>query len=178
MTEPKYIEQGARFDDSRAYRYHLWRRWKPGGTVLWIMLNPSTADETRLDPTLRRCLGFTIAWAERAINFAWCQPFGAFEVVNLYALRSTDPAGLWAVKDPIGPENDAVIRDRARWADLVIVGWGTNAKPERERQVAQLLADANVTARALKLTGKGSPGHPLYVAGDTEPFVWHAKGIR
>lgn len=171
MTEPVYTEATAAFDDDRIYRYNLLRRWAPGPTCLWIMLNPSTADETELDPTLRRCLGFTRSW-ETGNPRDPGEGFGAFEVCNLYALRSTKPRGLWRVDDPVGPDNDIWIGMAARRAALVIVGWGVNAKPERERHVAHLLADVGAQPHALRLTRQGSPGHPLYVPASTMPIPW------
>lgn len=193
MTDPVYIESSAVFDKDRIYRYSLVRRWKPGPMVLWVMLNPSTADETVLDPTLRRCLGFTQRWGHALGDF------GGFVVCNLYAFQSTDPKGLWERRtvdimspegvwmgtmivnppdDPVGPGNDDAIREAAKACDLTIVGWGGNAKPERERKVAQLLHDIGVKPQALRLSKDGSPGHPLYLPGNTKPFPWYAKGLR
>jgi hypothetical protein len=190
MAEPAYLESSAIFDDERIYRYNLLRRWASGPTCLWLMLNPSTADETKLDPTLRRCLAFTRAWnpgirqlivggEPKCFGFmSMHDHFGAFEVCNLYALRSTDPEGLWKVPDPVGPNNDVAIQTAAKRAHLVIVGWGDNAKPARERQIAQLLADVGVQPYALKLCKSGSPNHPLYLPETAKPFPWHAKGLR
>jgi hypothetical protein len=77
------------------------------------MLNPSTADAEKFDPTVRRCFGFARDWG-----------FGGLEVVNLFALRSTYPEQLKKVSDPVGPENDAVIRRAVKAADLVVASWG------------------------------------------------------
>lgn len=183
MTEPAYIESTASFDDERIYRYNLLRRWAPGPTALWLMLNPSTADEIRLDPTLRRCLGFTRSWHPGTYPIDVPDAYGAFEVCNIYALRSTKPAGLWRVADPVGPGNDAAIQAAAKRAAIVIVGWGGNAKPERERQVAQLLADIGVQPYTLQICKNGSPGHPLArgklrIPDSATPIPWHAKGLR
>lgn len=164
MAEPVYIEKSAAFDDERIYRYLLTRAWGTGPRLLWIMLNPSTADESVLDPTLRRCLGFAQAWG-----------FDGFEVCNLYALRSTDPRGLWRVADPVGPNNDAVIQAAAKHASLVMVGWGGNAKPARERQVAHLLADVGVQPLCIGVTAQGQPKHPLYLRADSERFHWRPR---
>lgn len=193
MAEPSYVDASAAFDASGAYRYELLRRWAPGPTCLWIMLNPSTADATKLDPTLRRCLGFTRSW-ETGNPRDPGEGFGAFEVCNLYAYRSPHPRDLWYERkivrddgcwtihrppdDPVGPNNDAAIQSAAKRASLVIVGWGVNAKPERERHVAQLLADVGVQPHALRVAKNGSPSHPLYLPETMRPFRWHAKGIR
>lgn len=190
MTEPAYIEQGATFNETRTHRYTLVRRWADGPMVLWIMLNPSTADETELDPTLRRCLGFTMDWIK-----GYDTKYGAFEVCNLYGFRSTHPRYLFhprpifdnaldivgyepAPTDPVGPENDAYILERAKCADLVMVGWGKNAKPERERKVAQMLADDHIQPHALRLIKNGSPEHPLYLPAALLPRPWLCKGLR
>lgn len=199
MIEPDYTESTASFDDDRIYRYSLLRRWATGPCALWVLLNPSKADEKKLDPTARRCLGFTRSWngpddsgrvlvsregvmgvrrahAEHVIVQGL--PFGAFEIVNLYAFQSKDPNDLWRVGDPVGPGNDAAIQAAAKRADLVMVGWGTNAKPDRERAVAQLLADVGVQPHALRIAKRGSPWHPLYLPETLRPFPWHARGLR
>ncbi len=105
----------ATFDPTRTYRFHLSRTWDPAGPVVaFVMLNPSTADAHRLDPTVRRCVGFAAAWG-----------FGALEVVNLFAFRATDPTDLSRCRDPVGTGNDRVVLEVARRADRVVVAWGT-----------------------------------------------------
>lgn len=151
----------AEFSSDRAYRYRLRRRWDDRPGVLWVMLNPSTADEYKNDNTLRRIT-----------RFSQREGFGALEVVNLYALVSTDPAGLWRAEDPTGPENDAAIALAAQQARGVIVAWGAGAPhPERIRTVLAIL-DANCPfARPLKCLGTtkdGSPRHPGRLAASTE----------
>ena len=87
---------GALFSPDRVYRYRLWRRWKPEEPALvYVMLNPSTADEIDSDATVTRCI-------ERARRMG----YGGIEVVNLFALRSTDPTALYRHEAPVGPEND------------------------------------------------------------------------
>jgi len=154
---------GATFDPTRTYRYRLWRKWGEGkGTVCWLMLNPSTADETVLDPTLRRCKGYSRAWG-----------YSGMEIINLYALRSTDPAGLWRVDDPVGPGNDEAILEAVEACDLVVAGWGGNAKPERVEFVRGLLSGTPIFC--LKTNGDGSPGHPLYLPKTLGPtLLWKA----
>src|SRR5512133_2959068 len=99
VSEPDYIASGATFSRDRRYRYSLWREWNRDlSRVAFVMLNPSTADEARLDPTIRRCLGYAHAWG--------C---GSFVVGNLFALRSTDPAALYRADDPVGRANDAAL---------------------------------------------------------------------
>jgi hypothetical protein len=168
MPEPTYIDQGAKFSPCRKYRYRLWRHWdalRPR-RVAFVMLNPSTADETKLDPTLRRCLGFAQAWG-----------YGGFEIVNLFALRSTDPAALRGHADPVGPENDAALLDAAIDCNLLICGWGVHGTLlDRARLTEQLLG--GVDLHALRLTQAGAPGHPLYLPADLKPVLYRkARGV-
>lgn len=153
----EYESHGAEFDAQRVYRYSLHRMWGDGSqsdwrTVLWIMLNPSTADENVLDPTLRKCQEFTRLWG-----------FDGFEVVNLFALRSTDPSGLYEVADPVGPENDAFIYRAAQRNELIVCGWGQE-QLARNRAHAVLEMLKPFTLRCLRVNKDGSPQHPLYVA--------------
>jgi hypothetical protein len=126
------------------------------------MLNPSTADAFQLDPTNRRCVGFAQAWG-----------YGALVTTNIFAFRSTNPAGLRTANDAVGPENNEAILTAAKNADLVIVAWGTHGElQERGNAVRELLCDAGSALHMLRLTKAGHPGHPLYVAGDTQPMRW------
>lgn len=163
-----HIYAGAEFSPCGAYRYRLWRRETIGGAfALWCMLNPSTADERKLDPTLRRADGFSRALAYRN-----------WEVVNLFAFRSPSPKVLRAQADPIGPLNDVVIEAAvercARLGGIVIVGWGylkTFEEDEREKKLLRSIT-RRVDALALHETSDGYPGHPLYLPGDRRPFVF------
>lgn len=148
----------------RRWRYHLWRRWADGRAVAFIGLNPSTADEARDDPTIRRCLGFAAGWG-----------YGALSVVNLYAWRSTEPAPLWdgGVPDPVGPETDVTLLRVAREAALVVAAWGAFPKARaRAAEVLGLLAAAGVAPRVLGLTAGGYPRHPLYARRELRPGAW------
>jgi hypothetical protein len=148
------------------YRYTL-RREIPvlgaEGTVLFVMLNPSTADDNWDDPTIRRCVGFATRWG-----------YARLEVGNLYALRSTDPAGLFASDDPVGRENDRHLDEMARRATEIIVAWGATPHPfpKRAQDVLWRLEFYCGTARCLGQTKHLHPRHPLYVKGDhhREPF--------
>lgn len=138
------------------YRYLLQREWLGGyfrGRALFVMLNPSTADATQDDPTIRRCIGFAKAWG--------C---AGLEVVNLYAFRATKPAEMFAAADPVGPRNDTHILAAANRAKVIVLGWGANAKRDRSTDVRALLSDRQVNA--LGFTKDGHPRHPLYVRGD------------
>ena len=152
----------ATFDPTRRYRYRLSRVWDPAGPrVCFVMCNPSTADALTLDPTVRRCAGFARRWGA-----------GAFEVTNVFALRSTDPAALRRSPDPVGPGNDDAIVAAATSADRVVCAWGIHgALHDRHDRVLALLDRAGVSAEALRLTRSGLPGHPLYLPADAVPFA-------
>lgn len=134
------------------YRYLLWRRWADADSLLFIMLNPSTADAAQDDPTIRRCIGFARAWG-----------FGGVEVVNLFAWRATLPRDLARARAPVGPHNDRAIVEAAARSRAVIAAWGVHgALRGREAEVARLLASTRL--RCLGTTIEGAPRHPLYVA--------------
>lgn len=140
------------------YRYTLTRCWDEAERyALFIMLNPSTADATKDDPTIRRCVGF----AKR-------EGCAGIRVVNLYALRATKPADLWCVNDPVGPENGDHLRRAISHAALsgspIIAAWGANAKPFRVYAVKQM--PGMEQAKVLGFTTSGAPRHPLYVKRD------------
>ena len=158
----------ATFDSVRAYRFRLSRVWDPSlRRVNFVMLNPSTADAFKLDPTVRRCIGFARHWQA-----------GSVEVTNAYAYRSTAPAGLREVADPVGFGNDDALVAAALAADLVIVAWGVHATYlGREAVVRTLLADAGVAPHYLALTKDGHPGHPLYLSGAAQPQPWRALRV-
>lgn len=157
---------GAVFSDCERYRYRLWRAWDPSKPrLVWCMLNPSTADETVLDPTLRRVDDYTKRWG-----------YGAFDVVNIFAWRATDPRQLALVGDPVGPDNETQILWAATPAHRVVVGWGTPKTPlvrEQARRVAQLLTAYRRTV-CLRTNKDGSPVHPLYQPAALEMQHWEA----
>lgn len=159
------------------YRYRLWREWDASlPRACFVMLNPSTADADTDDPTIRRCLGFARLWG--------C---GRLDVVNLYALRATDPKVLSDHPDPVGPLNDEAIEQAAMGAWRIVAAWGST--------VVKSGLSGTATARtalraghvmgalvriapvyALGTTASGQPRHPLYVKGDTKPFPLTWKG--
>lgn len=140
-----------------SYRYELTRTWAKGSRVGWIMLNPSTADAEVDDPTIRRCIGFARTWG-----------YGGIVVRNLYALRATNPRDLWRHDDPVGPDNDAYLRDAAPDA-ITVCAWGTNATWHRTQQVVGSLIVAGASLRHLGCTKSGQPRHPLYLRADLTP---------
>lgn len=147
---------GAILSDCGKFRYRLWRYWDASKSPLvFVMLNPSTADANADDPTIRKCIGF----AKRYNH-------GGIEVLNLYAYRATKPADLKKAGYPVGPENDAhiatVVQDHADAHSNVICAWGANAKGlSRPDAVLRLLRNLGVRPRALHFTNDGIPAHPL-----------------
>lgn len=156
--------RGATFTPDRFYRYRLWRRWGPGEAVAFLGLNPSTADETLDDPTIRRCIGFAKSWG-----------FDAYYMLNLYGWRSTLPGPLWdgSVAEPIGPDHDRHILEVGGSVSYVVCAWGAFPKAQqRGKDVLHLLNDAGIETKALKLTLDGHPAHPLYLKSNLKPFEW------
>ena len=104
----------AEFSPCRQYRYSLWRYWDEHKRyAVFVCLNPSTADETKDDPTVRRCINFAKGW-----------DYGGMIMLNLFALRSTDPKRLKLVDDPVGPDNDFHLRSASSKAGITIAAWG------------------------------------------------------
>ena len=161
------IAASAILSPCRKYRYHLQRTWYEAGKRLcFIMLNPSTADETKDDATITRCRA-------RAMKMA-C---GGIDVVNLFALRATDPMELYdffanPVSDPSFPSrNDHTIEMTARNAYMVICAWGKHgAHLDRGKILFGRLQEWGIVPHALRLNKDGSPGHPLYISLDQKPF--------
>ena len=156
MSKLQYESQNARFSRCRRYRYSLERRWQEGqGRVLFIGLNPSTADHRRDDPTIRRCVNFARDWG-----------FATMEVVNLFAFRATYPSDLKAADDPIGSRNDYWIRRTHRQADLTIACWGNDGLfMDRANAVLTMLSDLH----CLQVNQSSQPAHPLYQRADRKP---------
>lgn len=158
------IESSAWLSDDDVYRYELTRRWGTGPLLPFVMLNPSTADGSVDDPTIRRCMGF----ARRGF-------LNGIKVVNLYAYRSTDPKALTAldVRYAIGGDNDEAIQTMFHRAKLdmvpVIAAWGADPAARRAWEVqADLFYGHKLFC--LGVTKNGSPRHPLYVKAD-QPLV-------
>ena len=162
-----------------AYRYQLYRAErcpvfddnpKSEKTLCFVMLNPSTADATRDDPTIRRCRGYAVRWG-----------FQHLYIVNLFAFRTPFPKDLCKSYsndvDIVGPENDDYIFGVAKESDMIIAAWGAvpRALEWRAAYIREMFRKdfAPGKVRALGLTKKGAhPRHPLYVKKDAEPFVF------
>jgi hypothetical protein len=155
---------------NREYRYVLWRAWsddRPSAPipfisstlyVAFIGLNPSTADETFDDPTVRRCVGYASRWGYRAM----C-------MLNIFAFRSTDPAALRKAYNPVGPDNDYWLQHITRTSLLTVAAWGVHGTLNgREEAVRGILPKLTY----LRLTKDGHPSHPLYLPNRLEPKPW------
>lgn len=167
MIQRPDSHNGAAFSEDRRHRYALWRyvgeplQRFDGNYCMFIGLNPSTADETTNDPTIRRCMGYAKAWGYRMLVMC-----------NMFAFRSTDPDQLLIqhANDAIGPENDIYLETLAKGAALIVAAWGANAKfyPLRVRTLRALLPELHY----LRLTMEGHPSHPLYLPKDLTPQMW------
>jgi len=169
---PNDPRSGAEFSEDRVYRYKLWRHWgpesEPSKVACFCMLNPSTANENDLDPTLRRCVAFAKSWS--------CT---GMVVVNLFAVVSADPTILLTQEDAIGdtPRNTTlgrivtntnIILQEVEQSHVLMLGWG--AFPEavgRAKQVFEMLEKYGAAPQCLGTTQSGAPKHPLYVASWT-----------
>jgi hypothetical protein len=154
---------GATVSACGRYRYSLWRVWDYRLPALaWCLLNPSTADAARDDATTRRLRAFSRAWG-----------FGGYLLVNLFALRATDPADLRKAADPVGPANDAAILRATTRCSSVVVAWGAHGGFRgRDGTVMKMLAGATVKVECLGISRGGRPRHPLRLARTTRlaPF--------
>lgn len=183
-----YVHKHARISADGKYRYLLereWRlsqvgilgaRWRMFGekdgagqelgepkACVFIMLNPSTADADKDDPTIRKCVKFAKAWK-----------YDLLQVVNLFAYRATDPKKLLAVthaEDPVGHENQKVVERVVKDAGVVVCAWGAHGSHLGQDQT-MLGWIAPRKAYCLGTTKDGHPRHPLYVRDDKllEPF--------
>jgi hypothetical protein len=159
---------GATFSEDRRYRYKLWRRWDLSNkkTAVFVGLNPSTADEKKDDPTIRRVISFAKAWG--------C---GGVYMMNLFAYVSTNPKEL-RLDDNREMNLDLIFRNgRECLSDggVVVFAWGA-FKEARERGAT--VAELFPNAVALEVNADGSPKHPLYVRGDIVPVRYRDEQKR
>lgn len=149
------MEAGAILSEDREYRYVLWRIWdtsKP--SVMFIGLNPSTADESIDDPTIRRCINYARSWG-----------YGAIYMTNLFALRSSKPSELYNSKNPIGDENDKFLLNFQNKCDLVVACWGNHGSfMNRSSDIKELFNQI----KCFGTNQTGQPKHPLYLKKDVQ----------
>ena len=162
------VDNECQFSPDRRHRYSLIHSWNPlfgDKLILWIGLNPSTADEAKLDPTLTRIADFS----KRA-------GFDGFWMANLFALRTPYPEEMMRADDPVGPENDAWLLRAAERCERIVAAWGVAGVYEaRADAVLRLLAGREL--HCLGVTQEGHPRHPLYVPA-RQPFVRWAPGLQ
>lgn len=152
------------FSDDRIYRYVLWRVWENHQWpryCAFIGLNPSTADETVDDPTIRRCVGFAKSWG-----------YDALAMLNLFAFRATAPADMKDATSPIGEENDKWLAHISAGAQIVVAAWGNHgAHLGRANAVVSMIPRLH----CMRVTAARQPQHPLYIAADTKLEVYHGN---
>lgn len=149
------------------YRYALERKWDHDKkTLMWVMLNPSTADALTDDATIRRCVGFAERWG-----------YGAITVGNLYAYRATFPRDLWARaaagKEIVGKANDHWLQRMAIAADTIVVAWGSHAPRPRAAEVfTKIVGMGPDKVYCLGKTVTEQPVHPVRQPYDIELQEW------
>lgn len=146
----------AELSKCRKYRFALWRTWDESKPYAMIIgLNPSTADETEDDPTIRRCINFAKSWG-----------FGGLCMANLFAFRATDPNDMFTADDPIGSDNDEWLIKLAKDAGIVVAAWGNDGVHlGRSKEVLQFIPSLHY----LKMNRTGEPAHPLYLKATSTP---------
>lgn len=151
------METSATISPCQQFRYELRRVWdKSKPLVMFVCLNPSTADSETEDNTSRVCINYAKRWG-----------YGGLLIANLFAYRSTDQSALYKVEDPIGPDNDEWLKKLQSEAALVVCAWSdTGAYKDRDKAVLKLLESPQCI---IKLKS-GRPGHPLYKRADLTPI--------
>ncbi len=152
----------ATFSPCRSYRYTLGREWDPTlPTIVFVGLNPSTADEERDDPTIRKCIGFAKLWG-----------YGGIVMLNLFAFRATKPADMKRAAEPIGELNRSAFIDATK-GRKVVAAWGVHGSHrERSKELLRLATFAGVSLECLGTAKDGEPRHPLYLPYTTPLEPW------
>lgn len=163
MLQNLPVVRRAKFDPTGQYRYCLTRQWSlHQPTLAIIMLNPSQADGSGDDPTIRRCMGLAHQWG-----------FGRITVVNLFAYRTAYPRQLKQVKQPVGPDNDAALQAAAANSDAMLLAWGNwGSLHQRDATVLKLLGSCRPKWHCLGHNQTGQPRHPLYVGQGADLMPW------
>lgn len=149
------IKRNTVISSCEKYRYQLWREWGSASAVdnsyvLFIGLNPSTADGLTDDPTLRRCISFSKKWGYESL----C-------MVNLFAYRTTNPDMLYKVESPIGEENNQFLLNAVTNASITVAAWGNKGVfLGRDQEVKKMIKGQSY---CLGLTKRKQPKHPLYI---------------
>ena len=157
LQRGRVMNRTAQISPCGFFRYSLGREWDPSKSkVLFIGLNPSTADEQQEDRTSLACIRYAQRWG-----------YGRLEIGNLFAFRSTNPSGLYLANDPVGPDNDIWLEKLQSDADLVVCAWGNGGSyMGRDKAVLGYLKNTHCLVK-LK---NGAPGHPLYKRASLLPI--------
>lgn len=157
-----YISTDAKFSTDRTYRYVLWRKWDIAEDyVMFIGLNPSTADESEDDPTIRRCVQFAKDWG-----------YSGLCMLNLFAFRATNPKVMMDAYNPVGIDNDEHLIMLSDKASRIVAVWGTNGSyKNRDIEVMSFIPDLH----CLGITKNGSPKHPLYLQKNTKLILFNEE---
>lgn len=150
---------GAVFDQHRAYRFVLWRFWNDAPRVLFVGLNPSTADEYSDDPTLKRCCTFAENWG-----------YGGIYLCNLFSYRATEPEDLIVAKaGALHAANIPAITMATKLVVMTIAAWGDGVELDKGwKIVAGHIKNIISPSMCFGLTQKGNPKHPLYLPGESK----------
>lgn len=168
MNRPPEAMRAAAISECGLYRYSLLRvidEVRPGvipGAVVWVLNNPSTADGTTDDPTVRKCWKFTTDWG-----------YGQMEFINTNPWRATDPKAACVPPEQALAINDQWVHISVAHAALVIAAWGDKANMVLARRAYSVIHGLGPVC-AMRVTKAGNPQHPLYLPGDTRPQLWKA----
>lgn len=160
------MKKSAMLSDCRKYRYALWRIWgeqEYGQLAMFIGLNPSTADETEDDNTIRRCVNYAKDWG-----------YGGLCMLNLFAFRAREPEDMLAAEDPVGPANDWVLDvfGNGFAAGVIIAAWGNDgAYKNRARMVENKVKNLHY----LQMNKTGEPAHPLFLKKNLVPIPYEVN---
>lgn len=166
--------KGACLSNCNKYRYWLSRTWdnaKP--QVVFVGLNPSTADDRIDDPTIKRCIAYGQSWG-----------YGGFLMLNLFAYRSTDPEKLKKVQDPVGEQNNYWIKGMITnlSTPLIVACWGNGINDarftNRTKEVTTLLKELGDIHCIQLNKATGQPAHPLYLKADLRPILMSQEVAR
>jgi len=155
---------GAILDQKRAYRFLIWRFWDGSPRVLFIGLNPSTANECSDDPTLRRCVSFARSWG-----------YGGMYLCNVFSFITPDPS-LLTKENAFHEANPPAINMARALSVLTVLVWGDGIEIAADGlRVAKRVAETSEAPMCFGLTKKGNPRHPLYLKGDVELVEYGGK---
>lgn len=167
LSGPDQEIKSAVISECGCYRYSLTRIWdKSLPTVAFLMLNPSTADATEDDPTIRKCIGFAKSWG-----------YGGLIVVNVFAWRATDPRELKTVAEPRGPASTEHWTYARVGCARTVAAWGKSGPKLtwlRMQQILKVFPDLD----CLGFNADGSPKHPLYLRSATPLYKFSRNGLR